>query len=289
VVLVIFVSLFAATVSADGVLEDEDNDSSATIYDSDNFAEINEAADNATAENNTAAINESIINIVELNTSLLVLKSENLTEASLSYPFFDDMEGGTGNWTFDAPWNLTEEYAHSGNYSWTDSPNEFYQNNTEISLNMSIDLRFATMPVLSFWHRYSLEPNSDYGYVDVSDDSGQTWTTLYFVTGHQTEWVEEKIDLTEYALKEDVRVRFRLKTDGQTRYDGWYIDDVRIAETTASISYPFFDDMETVSTTENNWHSSSWDVIWTSQAHSGVKCWTDSPEGNMPGNVKYQS
>jgi len=287
VVLMVFTSLFAAMVSADINSEGEGNDSSATNYEFDNSTEIQGTADNATAENNTAAINESVINIEELNTSQLILKSENVTEASSSYPFFDDMESGSGSWTFDAPWNLTNEYAHSGSYSWTDSPNEFYQNNVEICLNMSVDLRFATMPVLSFWHKYSLESNKDYGYVDVSDNSGLTWTTLYFVTGDQTDWVEEKIDLTEYAWKEDVWVRFRLKTDNQNRYDGWYIDDVRIAEATASISYPFFDDVEDVVATANNWDTSSWDVLWGSNAHSGVNCWTDS-EGNMPA-VRSQS
>ena len=208
---------------------------------------------------------------------------------TLSYPFFDNMENGTGNWTFDSPWNLTTEYVHSGNYSWTDSPGEFYQDSIEKSIALKIDLRTATMPVLSFWHRYSLETNKDYGYVDVSGDSGKTWTTMYFVTGHKTDWREEKIDLTEYALKEDVRIRFRIKTDAQNRYDGWYIDDVRIAETTASISYPFSDDMETVSLTEANWISSSWDLILTPHAHSGTRCWTDSPEGDMPYATTYSS
>ena len=207
----------------------------------------------------------------------------------MSYPFFDDMESGDGNWDWGSPWGLTTKFNHSDSYSWTDSPGTSYENNVDTALEMRIDLRTATMPVLSFWHRYSLETNKDYGYVDVSGDAGKTWTTMYFVTGHKPEWREEKIDLTEYALKEDVRIRFRIKTDAQNRYDGWYIDDVKIAETTATISYPFSDDMETVSLTEANWISSSWDLILTPHAHSGTRCWTDSPEGDMPYATTYSS
>jgi hypothetical protein len=217
-----------------------------------------------------------------------VMKATYPSPPSMSYPFFDDMGSGDGNWDWGSPWGLTTKFNHSAIYSWTDSPGTSYANNANTALEMRIDLRTATIPVLSFWHRYSLETNKDYGYVDVSSDAGKTWSTQYFVTGHVTDWREEKIDLTEWALKEDVRIRFRLKTDAQNRYDGWYIDDVKMAETTATISYPFSDDMETVSLTEDNWLSSSWDLILTPHAHSGTRCWTDSPEGGMPA-VKSKS
>jgi hypothetical protein len=218
-----------------------------------------------------------------------VMKATYPSPPSMSYPFFDDMESGDGNWDWGSPWGLTTKFNHSDSYSWTDSPGTSYENNVDTALEMTIDLRTATMPVLSFWHRYSLETNKDYGYVDVSGDTGKTWKTMYFVTGHRPEWREEKIDLTGYALNEDVRIRFRIKTDGQNRYDGWYIDDVRIAETTATINYPFSNDMENVSLTEDNWLSSSWDLLLTPHAHSGTRCWTDSPEGDMPAVKSHSS
>ncbi|MCK4722726.1 MAG: choice-of-anchor J domain-containing protein, partial [Dehalococcoidia bacterium] len=136
---------------------------------------------------------------------------------------------------------------------------------------------------LSFWHRYSLQANNDWGYVDVSTDQGNTWTTIYFVTGHHTDWKEEQIDLSQYAGG-ILTFRFRLKSDGDLRYDGWYIDDVSIAETTAIISYPFFDDMESG---EGNWLSSSWELA--TPGHSPDHCFTDSPEGNGPRDVAYTS
>ena len=199
------------------------------------------------------------------------------TIPKVTYPFCDDMESGESNWEWACPWGLTTKFAHSGSYSWTDSPGTSYKSNVNTALETSIDLSSAIMPVLTFWHRYSFEANKDYGYVDVSTDSGNTWKTIYFVTGFQTEWKQEKIDLTEYANLTDVRIRFRLKSDGQTNYDGWYIDDVCIGETTCTIAYPFFDDMESG---EDNWFSSSWELV--SPGHSPTNCWTDSPEGDVP-------
>jgi len=160
--------------------------------------------------------------------------------------------------------------------------------NISATLSPGVNLSSADMPVLSFWHRYALEINQDWGFVEVSTDGGTNWKTLYFVTGFSSGWKEEKVDLSEYVLLSDVRIRFRLKTNGSIQFDGWYIDDVCIQETaTSPISYPFFDDMEDTSLTNANWHSSSWELVPV--GHSGIFCWTDSPEGNFPIDFDYTS
>ena len=122
------------------------------------------------------------------------------------------------------------------------------------ALEISIDLSSATMPVLSFWHRHSLEANADWGYVEVSANMGSTWTTVYYTTGTKTSWEQDKIDLTNYVGNTDVRIRFRLQSNSANNLDGWYIDDVCIEESVCTISYPFFDDMEGGG---GNWLSSS--------------------------------
>jgi hypothetical protein len=207
-----------------------------------------------------------------------VVKAE-YTIPKVGYPFHDDMESGTDKWEWSLPWNLTTEKPHSGSYSWSDSPGGPYANNVNTALTTSIDLSSAVMPVLTFWHSYILEPNADFGYVDVSTDKGTTWSTIYFVTGRHTDWKEEKIDLTPYSdpLLWDVRIRFRLQTNGSTTYDGWYIDDVSIDETKATVSYPFFDNMESGT---DNWFTSSWELFIP--GHSPDHCLTDSSEGNTP-------
>ena len=198
----------------------------------------------------------------------------------VSYPFFDDMESGTDNWEWNTPWELTDFKSHSEQTSWTDSPDGNYYDNANTALTTAIDFRDAEMPVLRFWHQYSLETNKDYGYVDVSGDGGSSWKTLYFVTGHSGGWLEEAIDLSVYAYLPDVRIRFRLKSNDNTTFDGWYIDDVSIDETaTPTLSFPFFDDMEDEEATKANWLSSSWELLDT-DGHSGTHCWTDNPMGN---------
>ena len=194
-----------------------------------------------------------------------------------SYPFCDDVESGTGNWTAETPWGVTDQYAHSGSYSWTDSPGTSYENSVNTALTFAINLGSATMPVLSFWHRYAFEANADWGFVDVSTDGGASWTTVYFVTGQSVNWKYEKIDLSGCASMSGVRIRFRVKSNESGRYDGWYLDDICIGEATGSISYPFLDDMEGGATTEDNWQSSSFELV--PLGHSGTYCWHDSPEG----------
>ena len=200
-----------------------------------------------------------------------------------AYPFSDDVESGEAPWLFGSPWGLTHAAYHSTSTSWTDSPSGNYRNNEDTSLQISINLATAQMPKLVFWQRYSLEANLDFGYVEVSINAGATWNRVNFVTGASPEFVEERVDLTEYAGSSDVRVRFRLVSNASGVSDGWYIDDVSIAETAGpAIPYPFFDDLESSAA---NWITGSWGA--TGPAYSGTKALTDSPvlNSNYPENA----
>ena len=68
------------------------------------------------------------------------------TIPKVSYPFYDDMEGGTGNWDWNLPWDITTENSHSGSNSWSDSPSGGYDNSVNIVIETSIDLSVAVMP-----------------------------------------------------------------------------------------------------------------------------------------------
>lgn len=108
----------------------------------------------------------------------------------------------------------------------------------------------STNATLTFENLYSMEEAYDYGYVQVSEDDGETWDTLS--NNHTVEeggfngnsgcdigtqatceptWVNESFDLTEYAGK-TVLVSFRYVTDGGVAEDGWWIDDVKVGTTT---------------------------------------------------------
>ncbi len=156
----------------------------------------------------------------------------NMPEGDLEYPmsfpvgspivlFSDDMENGSGNWTTTGEWGLTTNQYHSINHSLTDSPVGEYDDmeSTSATLNTTFN---ATG--LSFWHRFDIEDDYDYGKVQVSGDGGP-WSTLASYTGLQSSWQQVNLDLAEFAGQE-VSLRFILETDQSVTEDGWYIDDV---------------------------------------------------------------
>ncbi|MBM2825734.1 MAG: Bacillopeptidase, partial [Dehalococcoidales bacterium] len=193
----------------------------------------------------------------------------------LGFPFSDNMESGTGRWVAQSPWALTQEAVHSGNFSWTDSPASNYANNVNTSLQLTINLGGATMPILEFWQRYSLQENSDFGYIEASTDKGVNWSRIYFVTGNSADWLNEKVDLGAYAGVAEVVLRFRFVSDASGVADGWYIDDVTIRETAVSIPYPFSDNLDSG---EGNWISGAWALV--SPGHTTPNTFTDSPRGD---------
>jgi hypothetical protein len=149
-------------------------------------------------------------------------------------PFSDDFESGLGQWTAGSPWGLTTARYASPNRSVTDSPGTFYTNNTDAALTLTVpvNLTGAIRPALGFHHQYALETGYDFGRVEISLDGGSSWSTppLATYTGNRGAMTREQLDLTPYAGTADFRVRFRLVTDSSVAMDGWYVDDVSIAE-----------------------------------------------------------
>jgi len=173
----------------------------------------------------------SFDDIVETNFSLTTIEPP-----SSAPPLFnDDMESGTAKWTADTPWGLTTSASHSPSHAWTDSPAGSYANSIDISLRtaslISISNAIAT-PVLSFWQKYNLESGYDRGYVEVSTNGGSSWTSLTNFTGTNSAWHRVEVSLTAYK-GQGVLIRFRLSTDSSVTYDGWYIDDITIGQSTA--------------------------------------------------------
>jgi hypothetical protein len=195
-----------------------------------------------------------------LGTSDLAYKAawgQNVT----NLPLVEGFEGTDSRWALDRPWAITTEAAHTGTHSLTDSPGTNYANNADVSAYVNVNLSTMTRPMLSFWHRYALEPNQDFGFVEVSTDNGASWGRWYAVTGQSgTNWSNVQIDLGAYAGTQAL-IRFRLKSDAQNTYDGWYVDDVEVKDFgLASKSYPFYDQMNT-SGSASNWVSSSWQQV----------------------------
>lgn len=157
---------------------------------------------------------------------------------------------GQGDVTLDFSGNpligLVDAQAHSGDYA-------FWSNRADDSsstLTQTFDLRDVDSATLNFWTWYDLEEDFDYAYVQVSTDSGATWTSLpgnnttntnpngnsfgHALTGQSgrgssPEWIEEQIDLSAYAGQE-VLVRFQYITDDAVNNPGMLIDDISIPE-----------------------------------------------------------
>jgi hypothetical protein len=68
-----------------------------------------------------------------------------------------------------------------------------------------------------------------HAYLSASRDGGQTWTVLQAYGGQSNGWVEQQIDLTDYAGHQ-VEVRYDYVTRHGARDAGFLLDDVTVAE-----------------------------------------------------------
>lgn len=165
--------------------------------------------------------------------------------------FFDDASSGLLQWTAGGFWGIETT---EGETVFSDSPGQPYQPNYDaaLTLNQALDLSGATHAVLRFRTQWDVELGWDFARVEASVDSGGTWTALagentrpgHGVTdgyaggvqpldepgydGNQRFWITEETDLSAYAGLEDVRIRFRMTSDGGDQRNGIFVDDVSV-------------------------------------------------------------
>jgi carboxypeptidase T len=143
-------------------------------------------------------------------------------------------------------WEATTLSYHSSPTSFTDSKTGNYSSNATVTMTLknAVNLSSYAHPKLSFWTKYDIESNWDYGQVEISTNNGSTFTPLSglytepgtgtfqpngepLYDGLQSNWVNEKIDLTNFNSSQ-VKLKYELKTDGSLQKDGWYVDDIGI-------------------------------------------------------------
>lgn len=134
---------------------------------------------------------------------------------------------------------LTGDYAF-----WSNRGDE-----SDMTLTREFDLSEVTGPVeMRYWVWYDIEEGWDYLYLVVSDDGGETWEIIqtpsgtdedtsgasygwaytgYSGGGEAPAWIQEKVDLSEFAGKE-VLVRFEYITDAAVNGDGLLLDDIQV-------------------------------------------------------------
>ena len=77
-------------------------------------------------------------------------------------------------------WEATNTTFYSTPTSFTDSKTGNYLSNATVTMTLTnaIDLSTHQNPKLSFWTKYDIESNYDYGQVEVSTNNGSTWIPL---------------------------------------------------------------------------------------------------------------
>jgi hypothetical protein len=152
----------------------------------------------------------------------------------------------TGTPTSAPKWSATTSSFHSAPNSYTDSPSGNYVANSTITMTLTnpVNLTGYTNPRLTFYTKYDIESDWDYGQVKISTNNGSTWIPLQgqytnpgtgsfqpngqpLYDGTRADWVREEISLASY-ISNQFKVRFELKTDGSQQRDGWFVDDIGI-------------------------------------------------------------
>ncbi|MEO0740716.1 MAG: T9SS type A sorting domain-containing protein [Bacteroidota bacterium] len=115
-----------------------------------------------------------------------------------------------------------------------------YPNNAEAWLTgpmVTVPSVQGQRSVLRFEEAFEIESHYDAGTVLVSPD-GVTWRAVSTRSG-ASDWRTAEVDLTRFAGQR-LHLAFRLTTDDQHAFDGWYLGDVRLASvaspTTATIT-----------------------------------------------------
>jgi len=176
---------------------------------------------------------------------------ENWTKPGIGFIYFD------GDDVAPYGWELTEE-----GYWWSGAANLM---NTLLVGKAYVNPADPTLVLTTYW---DIEDFWDFGFVQVSTDSGQTWTSLANeyttyehdpdahpdiianlpgLTGWSMDWITMSFDLSAYA-GQNIMIGFRYMTDWAVLYAGWYIESASVSGTPLTLTpvYPEADFQVTV-------------------------------------------
>jgi subtilisin family serine protease len=139
-------------------------------------------------------------------------------------------EDAPGAWTTEGDWG--REVVEGRGEVWSDSPGGFYKRDQAASLTSKpFSLKEFSSAELQFDCRHDLEINFDRVFLESRHGGEQgEWSELEsfnLLDG----WHTEKFDLSALAGRDDVQIRFRLKTDGDVFKDGFQFDRLVVTGT----------------------------------------------------------
>jgi len=159
----------------------------------------------------------------------------------------DDFESGAAaHWVTDGgSWGTTPISA-SGTYGFTDSPVGLYMGcptgasgcKRESIAMFGVPALLPPSSTLELDQVCATEDDFDYCIIEVSTNKGGSWTELArYDMGSDPAWStgvadpsayrHASLDLSAFA-NQSLLVRFRLESDSNLEYDGWYVDNVHI-------------------------------------------------------------
>ena len=133
-------------------------------------------------------------------------------------------------------WGIDTTDGYIGRGSLADSPNHRpWTRNSWSWVAMRYGMNFADLLTanLYFYQKRNMQSGKGWGYVEVSTDGGETWEQLGSSYQGNSGWVPTVLSLENYLNLPDVRIRFYLivADDANPRFDGWFIDSVRVIGT----------------------------------------------------------
>lgn len=135
--------------------------------------------------------------------------------------FADSLENGAGQWQGGyAPWEFSDDKYFSAGHGW-------YASDVNASLKtVALDFSHAAGSIVLKFQSAHKFGGSDKGYVEASTD-GSTWDTLALFNS-AAYWSTQFVDVSAYANRPQVYLRFRLASSGGASNDAWAIDDVLV-------------------------------------------------------------
>jgi hypothetical protein len=235
-------STLALTIAGAGCLRAEvepgagDSDSDSDT-DSDSDSDTDSDSDSDTDSDSDSDTDTDTDSDTDTGTGSDTGDSDSCMDCAYAVDFEADDGGyvatGSAQWTWGSP-SSGPYSAHSGSNLWATNLYGAYDNYWDGDVTSpDIDLSgCATPPSLRWWHWYDGESCCDYISVEISNNGGSTWTTIYGpydafdITSNA--WTEQTYALSATYLVSNFRVRFHFDSDVSIVYDGWYVDDVSV-------------------------------------------------------------
>lgn len=155
--------------------------------------------------------------------------------------FNDDIEGGVNGWSAQSPWAISNELSNSPANAWSDSPGGSYSANSNTTLTSpAIAVSQASSVEINYNSFCDTEAGFDFGLLEAQYDAG-VWQTIVQCDG-ESAWqaVSKTVELP--VNTDELKIRFRLTSDGFIETDGWHIDDLSV-KASGAICAQFINDI----------------------------------------------